>query len=69
MFKKRNWTKWEHVMFVEDFRAGISTYEILMRTDTDTGLTEYRKVYVKDCVHSLCQLLTNWWNNKQQTKN
>ena len=61
MFKKRKWSKYEHVMFVEDFRAGIKTYEILRRTDEITGESEYKRIYVKDCVHSLSDKLKHWW--------
>lgn len=53
MFKKKKWGKWEHIIFVEDFRAGIKVYDILKRTEEDTGLVEYKRVYVKDCVYSL----------------
>ncbi len=56
MFKK--WTKWEHIMFVEDFMAGIKTYELLRRVDQKSGLTQWKRVYVKDCVHSLTGKLT-----------
>jgi len=59
MFKK-NWTKWEHVMFVEDFRSGIKTFELLRRVDQDTGITQWKRVYVKQCVHSLTHFLTKW---------
>jgi len=65
MFKKRNWTKWEHVMFVEDFRSGIKTFELLRRVDQDSGITEWKRVYVKQCVHSLTHFLTKWWDGKQ----
>ena len=53
----RSWTKWEHVMFVEDFRAGIKTYELLRRVDQKSGLTQWKRVYVKQCVHSLVSRL------------
>jgi uncharacterized protein (DUF1919 family) len=29
--KKRNWSDWKSIMFVQDFRAGINTYELLRR--------------------------------------
>lgn len=53
MFKKQNWSKWEHVTFVEDFRAGIKTYELLRRVNLDNGNVEWKRVYIKDCVHNL----------------
>lgn len=53
LFKKNNWSKWEHVMFVEDFRVGIPTFELLKRTDLDTGLTQYKKIKVASCVYNL----------------
>jgi hypothetical protein len=56
MFKK--WTKWEHIMFVEDYRADIKTYELLRRVDQKSGLTQWKRVYVKDCVYSLTEKLT-----------
>jgi len=64
MFKKRKWSKYEHVMFVEDFRAGIKTYELLIRTDELSGETDYKKIYVKSCVHYLCGSLTDWYKDK-----
>jgi hypothetical protein len=57
MFKKRNWSKWRSIRFVEDFRGGIKVYELLRREDLDTGLVEWKRVYVKDCVHNLAELL------------
>ena len=65
MFKKRNWTKWEHVMFVEDFRPGIKTYELLRRVDQDSGISEWKRVYVKQCVRSLTHFLNKWWGEKK----
>jgi hypothetical protein len=65
MFKKRNWTKWQHVMFVEDFRVGIKTFELLRRVDQDSGITEWKRIYVKNCAHSLAKFLTVWWDGKQ----
>ncbi len=59
LLKKRKWSKYEHVMFVEDFRSGIKTYEILKRTDEITGFTQYKRVFVKSCVHNLSYLLNN----------
>ena len=63
MFKKRDWTKWQHVMFVEDFRAGINTYEILRKVDNNSGNVKYKKVYVKSCVHSLVSKMETWWSD------
>lgn len=60
MFKKREWSKWEHVMFVEDFQAGLKTYELLRRVDNISGLTQWKRVYVKDCVHHLVTNLNHW---------
>ena len=64
LFKKNNWSKWEHVMFIEDFRGGIPTFELLKRTDLDTGLIEYKKVKVSSCVHNLHSKLTETFKNK-----
>ena len=64
LFKKNNWSKWEHIMFIEDFRSGIPTFELLKRTDLDTGLTEYRKVKVSSCVHDLYLKLTEQFKKK-----
>lgn len=64
MFKKRKWSKYEHVMFVQDFRGGIKTYELLVRTDGLSGETSYKKIFVKGCVHYLSDSLTKWINNK-----
>lgn len=63
--KKRDWGKWEHVMYVEDFRSGIKTYEILRRECNISGLTEYKRIYVKSCVHSLVSMLMGWWAKRQ----
>lgn len=57
MFKKRNLSKWEHVTFVEDFRAGITTYQLLKRICLDTGDIEWKSVKVKSCVHGLSNKL------------
>lgn len=65
MLKKRNWTKYEHVMFVEDFRPGRKTYELLRRVDKDSGITEWKRIYVKTCVHELSHFLTKWWALKE----
>ena len=62
--EKHDWGKWEHVMYVEDFRAGIKNFEILRRECKLTGLTQYRRVYVKSCVHGLTAKLTAWWSSK-----
>ena len=62
--EKHEWSRWEHVMFVEDFQSGIKNYEILRRECLLTGLTQYRRVYVKDCVHDLTAKLTAWWSSK-----
>ena len=64
LFKKNNWSNWEHVMFIEDFRGGIPTFELLKRKDLDTGLTEYKQVQVSTCVHNLESKLTERYKNK-----
>lgn len=64
LLKKNNCSKWEHVMFIEDFRGGIPTFELLKRTDLDTGLTEYKQVKVSSCVHNLHSKLTEQYKNK-----
>ena len=65
MFKKRKWSKYEHVMFVEDFRGGIKTYEILRKVDDISGESKYKRIYIKSCVHSLKEMLTNWWKEER----
>ena len=60
-FKQRKWSKYEHVMFVQDFRSGITNYEILVRKCEVTGLTQYKNIRVKSCVHNLTQMLTSWY--------
>ena len=64
LFKKNNWSNWEHVMFIEDFRSGIKTFELLKRTDLDTGFPEYAQVKVSSCVHNLHLKLTEQFKNK-----
>lgn len=64
LFEKHEWGKWEHVIFVQDFSAGIPNYEILRRVCKLTNLTQYRSVYVKDCVHGLTYQLTEWIKSK-----
>ena len=64
MFKKRNWTKWEHVMFVQEMGSNINTFELLRRVDQNSGVTQYKSVYVKQYVHSLSHSLMNWWKDK-----
>lgn len=58
--KKRRWSKYEHVMFVEDFRSGINNFEILRRKCEVTGLTQYKRIYIKGCVHDLTNRLSQW---------
>lgn len=57
LFYPYNWGKWEHVIFVEDFRAGLKVYDILKRTCRNTNMVQYKRVYVKQCVHGLCTRL------------
>ncbi len=59
IFKKRKWSKWEHVMYLEDFQSGIPTFELIKRTCEETNLPEYRKVKIASCVHNLANKLTN----------
>ena len=68
MFKKREWSKYDHVMFVEDFRGGIKTYEILRKVDKLTGESKYKRIYVKCCVHSLSDKLKSWWQEKIKSR-
>jgi hypothetical protein len=60
LFIKRDWSKWEHVMFVEDFSCGIPTYEIRVRTCLKTGITQYKRIYVAKRVHGLYSMLRDW---------
>lgn len=57
MFTKKNWQKWEHIIFVEDFNSGIQTYELLRRVCLKTGDVEWKRLKVKNCVHSLSHTL------------
>ncbi|MBO0947336.1 hypothetical protein [Fibrella forsythiae] len=63
------WGKWEHVLYVDDFRTGNKTYELLRRECERTGLTQYRRVYVKQCVHNLGARLTAWLLSKNDSVN
>lgn len=65
IFKKRNWGKWQHINFVEEFTAGNSVYELLRRECLDTGDIQWKRVKVKDCVHHLCALLNSLFKDKQ----
>ena len=67
MFKKRKWSKYEHVMFVEKFTAGIKTYELLKRVDELTNETQYKEVYINSCVHNLSGRLTVWYDKVLNT--
>jgi len=64
IFTKRKWSPYKHVAFVEDFRAGIRVYEILKRQDYNTDLTQYKLVYVKNCVHGLVHKLNSIQDKK-----
>lgn len=64
---KGPFTKWEHVMFVEDWRAGTKTYEIFRRNCLKTGIVQYRCVYVSQCVHGLVGKLSGWINSISKT--
>lgn len=48
----------------EEVGAGITTFELLKRTDLDTGLTQYKKVIIAKCVHNLQFRLTEIFKNK-----
>lgn len=61
LLKKRRWSKYEHVMFVQDFRSGINNFEILRRKCEVTGLTQYKRIYIKGCVHNLTDSLSKWY--------
>jgi hypothetical protein len=61
---KNKWSKWQHVIYVEHFTAGINTYEILKRTNLESGLVQYRRIYIGDCVHGLASMLKNNLINK-----
>ena len=58
LFKRRNWSNWEHILYVESFKAGIPTHQLLGRQCQDTGLTEYKNIYIDSCVHDLANRLT-----------
>ena len=66
MFKftlSRNWTTWKHVDYVED--CGTHTvFELLKRVNHNTGLTQYKKVFISSPVFNLAQTL----NSKQADK-
>jgi RNase P subunit RPR2 len=62
------YTKWEHIMFVEDFRAGIKTYEIVRRIHIKTGLPQWKRIYVKQCCHRLWANLTTSFAAKTQQR-
>jgi hypothetical protein len=54
-------------MFVEDWRAGTKTYEIFRRQCLKTGITQYRRVYVSQCVHGLVSKLSEWIKSISET--
>lgn len=62
-FKKKQWSKWQHVLFVENYADDIPTYEILRRECALTGLTQYKRIYVSRCVHNLASMMKNWFDN------
>ena len=53
IFKRKKWSKWEHVFFVEDYQAGNKTREILRRVCENTGDVQYKRRYVDRCSHDL----------------
>lgn len=59
LFNKRKWGKWNHVMYIESFRAGNQTYQLLGRECQNTGLTQYNKVKISATVHNLSAMLTS----------
>jgi hypothetical protein len=64
MFSRKKWSKWEHVMFVEDFRSGIKNYELMVRTDSVSGLRQYKKIYIAQCIHGFTGMLNSWFSKK-----
>jgi hypothetical protein len=65
-FKKRNWTKWPHIMFVEEYGTGNKTYQLLARVDLESGLREYKKVFVGDRTHYLAANLNSKFDNLKE---
>jgi hypothetical protein len=59
LFKKRNWSNWQHVLFLEHFQAGIPTTELMKRTCKDSGLNQYKEVKISKTVHNLSSSLKN----------
>lgn len=51
------YTKWEHVLYQEDFRAGAKVYEIMKRTNILTNENSYKKIYISECSHDLMPIL------------
>jgi hypothetical protein len=68
ILKKNNWSKWEHVIFIEDYTHGRPTFELLKRINLDNGLTEYNKVKVSSRVRDLSLKLTDHFK-KQKNEN
>lgn len=60
LFKRRAWSKWEHVRYVERYGAGIPVYELLVRKCEKTGLTQYKRVRVYSSVYGLKTFLNEW---------
>lgn len=52
IFKKRKWSKWRHVTIATDFRD-TKVFEILIRRCEISGMTQYKQVYISECVHGL----------------
>ena len=58
---KTKWSKWEHVMFVEDWRAGTPAYEILRSVNVKTNGTRYKRVKVGNDVYDLAAKMNIWY--------
>lgn len=64
IFPKRQWSKWQHVMFYERYTYGNPVYELLQSKCELTGLTRYKKVRITSIVHQLTGRLNVWLSNK-----
>lgn len=58
LFKIRNWSSWKHVEYVNDY-SNYTHYELLKRTDRNSGETQYKRVKVSAHVHQLSDVLNN----------
>lgn len=63
MFKKRDWSNWEHVMFTS---FAYDLIEVMERRDNISGLREYKRIRVWGGRNTDIVKANNWNKSKEE---